>query len=93
MRGGMAEFLDLVAEKRELAEELVELAARHDFEFIGDDELSDADLETVSGGTGDLKLLALQDRIQRSNRQVVLISNVMRGRHDTAKSAISNLRS
>ena len=29
-------------------------------EFIGEDELSDADLENVSGGSGDLQLLALQ---------------------------------
>ena len=93
MRGTVAEFLDLVAEKRELAEELVELAARHDFEFIGEDELSDADLETVSGGSGDLELLALQERIQRTSRQVMMVSNVMKGRHDTAKAAISNIRS
>lgn len=41
----------------------------------------------------DLKLLALQDQIQRDNRQIALVSNVMKARHDTAKSAISNIRS
>ena len=43
--------------------------------------------------TDELKLLALQDRIQRDNRQVSLISNVMKARHETAKSAIGNIRS
>lgn len=42
--------------------------------------------------TDDLKLLSLQDRIQRDNRQVALISNVMKARHETAKSAIGNIR-
>jgi len=41
----------------------------------------------------DLKLLALQDQIQRNSRQVALVSNVMKARHDTAKSTISNMRS
>jgi hypothetical protein len=41
----------------------------------------------------DLQLLALQDQIQRNNRQIALVSNVMKARHDTAKSAISNIRS
>lgn len=41
----------------------------------------------------ELKLLALQDRIQRDNRQVTMVSNVMKARHETAKAAISNIRS
>lgn len=41
----------------------------------------------------DLKLLALQDSIQRNNRQISLVSNVMKARHETAKSTISNIRS
>lgn len=40
----------------------------------------------------DLKLLSLQDEIQRHNRQVQLVSNVMKARHDTAKAAIGNMR-
>jgi hypothetical protein len=40
----------------------------------------------------DLKLLALQSRIQQENRQVALVSNVMKAKHDTAKSAIGNIR-
>ncbi|PID38178.1 MAG: hypothetical protein CSA24_01415 [Deltaproteobacteria bacterium] len=41
----------------------------------------------------ELKLLELQSNIQQQNRQVSLVSNVMKARHDTAKSAISNIRS
>lgn len=41
----------------------------------------------------DLKLLSLQDQIQRHNRQISLVSNVMKARHETAKAAITNLRS
>lgn len=40
----------------------------------------------------DLKLLALQTQIQQQNRQVSLVSNVMRAKHETAKSAIANIR-
>ncbi|MBW2733030.1 MAG: hypothetical protein JRH20_11615 [Deltaproteobacteria bacterium] len=40
----------------------------------------------------DLKLLAIQDKIQQHNRQISLVSNVMRAKHETAKSAISNIR-
>jgi len=41
----------------------------------------------------DLKLLALQEKLQSNNRQVTLVSNVMKTRHDTEKAAISNIRS
>lgn len=40
----------------------------------------------------DLKLLALQEQLQRQNRQIALASNVMKAKHDTAKAAISNMR-
>jgi len=40
----------------------------------------------------DLKLLELQRQIHRQNQQVALVSNVLKARHDTAKSAIGNIR-
>jgi hypothetical protein len=49
MKGTILDFLKLAAEKPELAQELVELAARHGFEFT--DEVSDEDLENVAGGS------------------------------------------
>jgi hypothetical protein len=48
MKGTILDFLKLAAEKPELAQELVELAAKHDFEFT--DEVSDEELEKVAGG-------------------------------------------
>jgi hypothetical protein len=41
----------------------------------------------------DLKLIALQSEIQRHDRQVTLLSNMLKARHDTAKAAIGNIRS
>jgi len=96
MKGTLIEFIELAADNRQLAEELVVLAARYGFEFTADDELSDKDLETVAGGRGgssDLDLLSLQARIQSHNRRIVLVSRVMKERHDTAGSAVSNMRS
>lgn len=40
----------------------------------------------------DLELLALQEGIQRHNRQIALVSNMLKARHDTAKAAIGNMR-
>jgi len=39
-----------------------------------------------------IKYLALQQRMQQDNRQFTLISNIMKVKHDTAKSAINNIR-
>ena len=50
MHGNFADFLKLTEENAELAAELVELAARFDFEFT-DQALSEEDLDAVSGGT------------------------------------------
>ena len=52
MRGTILDFLKLANEKPELAKELVELATKYDFEFS--DEVSDEDLEAVSGGGGEI---------------------------------------
>jgi len=41
----------------------------------------------------ELQLLALQNEVQRHDRQVSLVSNLMKARHDTAKQAIGNIRS
>lgn len=76
---------------------------------VGSDTVgTPADLETagsaLGGGnlgagqassriTDDLQLLALQDQIQREGRQIALVSNVMKARHETTKAAIGNIRS
>lgn len=48
MKGTILDFLQLLVDRPDLARELEELAARYDFEFT--DEVSDDDLDTVSGG-------------------------------------------
>ena len=48
MKGTILDFLKLAAEKPELAQQLIELAKKHDFEFS--DEVSDTQLEQVAGG-------------------------------------------
>jgi hypothetical protein len=40
-----------------------------------------------------LQMLALQEEVQQENRRFTMLTNVVRARHDTAKGAISNIRS
>ena len=42
--------------------------------------------------SSDLELLELQQSLHRQNREVALVSNVMKAKHDTTKNAIANLR-
>jgi hypothetical protein len=39
-----------------------------------------------------LQYLDLQQDMQNENRQFTLVSNIMKTKHDTAKSAINNIR-
>ena len=39
-----------------------------------------------------LQYLDLQQNMQHENRQFTLVSNIMKTKHDTAKSAINNIR-
>jgi hypothetical protein len=40
-----------------------------------------------------MQLLALQDQVQQDSQRFSTLSNVMRAKHDTAKAAVSNIRS
>ncbi len=40
-----------------------------------------------------MQLLGLQEEVQQENRRFTTLSNVMRAKHDTAKAALSNIRS
>lgn len=42
--------------------------------------------------TFNMEYLALQESMQSENRRFTTLSNLMKARHDTAKSAISNIR-
>jgi hypothetical protein len=39
-----------------------------------------------------LQYLNLQQEMQQENRQFTMVSNIMKTKHDTAKSAINNIR-
>ena len=102
MKGTILDFLNLAAEKPELAKELVELATKYDFEFTSD-ELSDADLDSVAGGgsieaqlssTGDDAQLAnieLQNMLQKQQQTIQMMSNVSKVLHDTALAEIRKI--
>lgn len=95
MKGTVLDFLQLAGEKPQLARELVELAARHGFEF-SDDELSDSDLDAVAGGSdlstiGDDAQLAnidMQNALQKQQQLLQTMSNVSKMLHDTSMSII-----
>jgi hypothetical protein len=40
-----------------------------------------------------MQLLSLQDQVQQDSQRFSTLSNVMRAKHDTAKAAVSNIRS
>jgi len=63
-------------------------------------ELDMSELELVAGGGGGLQTatmfshqyLQLQDKQEHGNRQFTMLSNIMKSKHDTARTAINNIR-
>ena len=39
------------------------------------------------------QVIQLQEQVQQENRRFTTVSNVLRAKHDTAKAAVSNIRS
>lgn len=52
----------------------------------------EAGLVGLADGLDQLELIALQQRIQEENRRFSTLSNVLKARHETAKTAIGNIR-
>jgi hypothetical protein len=46
----------------------------------------------LGGGLDQMELITLQQRIQEENRRFSTLSNVLKARHETAKTAIGNIR-
>jgi hypothetical protein len=103
MKGTILDFLNLAAEKPQLAKEFLELAAKHDFEFT--DELNDEQLDDVAGGaafsstqqevgeaTLQDPLSALQDTQNELTAMMTMKSNMASRAHQTMMSIINNLR-
>ena len=84
MKGTILEFLKLVSEKPELTKELMELAAKHDFEFT-QEELSEAELDQVAGGT------AFQNFDQKANQLYNLLSSVMKSMNEMRMGTVRNI--
>ena len=66
-----------------------------------DQKVSSQEMRNVFGGgiiltdmqmSGDLQYLQLQQDMQHENRQFTMVSNIMKVKHDTAKSSINNIR-
>ncbi len=64
MKGTMIDFLLYLDKNEKLRTEIVEVANKHGFQF--NDEISDAELETVAGGA--LTPASLNDAISRNIR-------------------------
>jgi hypothetical protein len=92
MKGTILDFLNLAAEKPELATELLKLATKYDFEF-SDEELSEAELDQVAGGATDteMSLELLLPTVQKDQLEKV-ISNVMRALSSTQDSIVQNIK-
>jgi hypothetical protein len=92
MTGSILEFFNLATEQPELAKELVELAAKHDFEFTSD-ELSDVELDAVAGGGDDAQLanIDLQNMLQKQQQTVQMLSNVSKVLRDTSLAVIRKI--
>jgi len=70
MKGTILDFLKLANEKPGLANDLIQLAAKHDFEFIVPDEVSDDALDGVAGGaiaSRDIQEMTLAKQMEKAS--------------------------
>jgi hypothetical protein len=96
MKGTILDFLNLAAEKPELATELLELATKYDFEF-SDEELSEAELDSVAGGAmeekiGDMMSMELQQTMNAQAQLMQMMSNLQKQMNNTADAIVQNLK-
>lgn len=88
MKGTIIDFLKLAADRPALADELIGLAAKYDFEFT-DNELHDTELEQVAGGTTNDELTLVTDRRAAF---VSTLSSIMKKMQDAEDPLIDNAR-
>ena len=95
MKGTILDFLNLASEKEALAKELLELATKYDFEF-SDEELSEAELDSVAGGAteeiSDKMSLDLQLTMDRRAKILQTMSNIMKQMSTTADTIVQNIK-
>jgi hypothetical protein len=103
MKGTVFDLLKLAAHRPDVAKDLAELAARHGIELT--DEVSDDELEAVSGGAESIEdqlvsqgeitdsmQFDLQSRQQELAQTTQTFANILKQWHDTSKSIINNLK-
>ena len=88
MKGTVIDFLKLTIEQPKLADELVELAAKYDFEFT-EEELSEAELDQVAGGT---TTDAIQLAMDRRAKFIQTLSNIVKKQESAEDSIIQNIK-
>lgn len=95
MKGTILDFLNLASEKEALAKELLELATKYDFEF-SDEELSEAELDSVAGGAtegiSDMMSMELQQTMDRRAKFVQTMSNLMKKISSTQDTIVQNMK-
>jgi hypothetical protein len=98
MKGTILDFLQLAAEKPELAKELADLAARYGFQFSDTGELDENDLAQVAGGTGDVSSLSqldqlqLQTAVEKKQQAIQTLSNTLKEMSSTQDDIVSNIK-
>jgi hypothetical protein len=58
----------------------------------GSSDMSNVQSMLQDGQSSNMQMLALQQQIQEESQRFTTVSNVMRAKYDTAKSAVSNIR-
>jgi hypothetical protein len=101
MKGTFMDFVKFLNENEKLREDVVAVASKHGFEFS--DEVSDAELEAVAGGSsaeeklaaigddGQLANIDLQNALQKQQQTIQTMSNVSKMMHDTAMAVIRKI--
>jgi hypothetical protein len=104
MKGTILDFLQLAAEKPELAQGLVQLAAQFDFEFV-DDELTEDDLDSVAGGALTATQISAEQLVsrqststefenanQKATQYTNMLASVLKTMNEMQSSIIRNIR-
>lgn len=90
MKGSFMDFMEFLNENEAFRKEVVEAASKHGFEF--NDEVSDAELESVAGGAdAQLANIDLQNTLQKQQQTIQAISSVSKAVHDTAMSIVRKI--
>ena len=90
MKGTIVDFLNLVAGNPDLAQDIIALAARYDFEFT--DEIPLEELDHVAGGTTPQEeTTAFENYDQKTNQLFNMLSTVLKGRKEMQSGVTRNI--